>query len=550
MLDHVRSCWLATLTICLLAASVAVAQNNNAAPPAAKPEARNTPDAPADSTTEGSLKVGGQTIEYRAIAGTLTVGCSDPQDAMIGFDGKYLPDASIDFNAKPEDRPATARIFYTAYLEKNPAKNRPITFLYNGGPGSATMYLHMGAFGPMRLVLPQDSAHQEGAPYQIVPNEYSLLDVSDLVFIDAPGTGFSRIYGKEALKSFYGTDPDAHAFDRFIRRFLSKYDRWNSPKYLFGESYGTTRTAILTNLLQRHLDLNGSIFLSQILSFDSSADGPQGNPGTDNGYFLALPSMAATAWYHHRVPNQSANLEPFLKEVEQFTLGAYAAALLQGADLSEAQKKEVAAKLESYTGVPAAYWIKANLRVSGGEFSKELQSEMGLTTGRLDTRYEGPDIDPLSEEAQYDPFGSATSSAYNTAINQYSRDTLKYGENMTYKPSAREAGSFNWDLKHVPPGVGQGWDDSSVNVMPDLAMAMKRNPKLKVLLMGGYYDLGCTYFGATYEDKHLQIPQSLQSNINYRFFQTGHMVYITTPALKELHDATADFIRNTEDGTK
>jgi carboxypeptidase C (cathepsin A) len=407
----------------------------------------------------------------------------------------------------------------------------------------------MGAFGPERLVLPQDSAHQEGAPYQIVPNEYSLLDASDLVFIDAPGTGFSRIYGKDAGKGFYGTDPDAHAFDRFIRRFLSKYDRWNSPKYLFGESYGTTRTAVLTNLLQRHLDLNGSIFLSQILSFDSSADGPQGNPGTDNGYFLALPSMAATAWYHHRVPNQPADLEPFLKEVEQFSLGAYATALLQGANLSEAQKKEVAAKLESYTGVPAAYWIKADLRVSGGEFSKELQSEMGITTGRLDTRYEGPDIDPLSEEAEYDPFGSATSSAYNTAINQYARDTLKYGENMTYKPSAREANGFNWDLHHQPPG-GQGWDDSSVNVMPDLAMAMKRNPKLKVLLMGGYYDLGCTYFGATYEDKHLQIPNSLQSNINYRFFQTGHMVYITTPALKQLHDATADFIKNTEDGGK
>ena len=223
----------ATLTISLVAASLAIAQNNpapSAAKSDGKPEVKNLPDAPADSTTEGSLKVGGQTIEYRAIAGTLTVGSTDPQDAMIGFDGKYLPDATIDLTAKPEDRPATARFFYAAYFQKNPAKNRPITFLYNGGPGSATMYLHMGAFGPMRLVLPQDSAHQEGAPYQIVPNEYSLLDVSDLVFIDAPGTGFSRIYGKDASKAFYGTDPDAHAFDRFIRRFLSKYDRWNSPE--------------------------------------------------------------------------------------------------------------------------------------------------------------------------------------------------------------------------------------------------------------------------------------------------------------------------------
>lgn len=546
MPHRVCSRWFAALTIGFVAASFAIAQNS--AP--AKSEAKNAtqPEVPADSSTEGSVKIGGQAIDYRAVAGTITVGSSDAQDAMIGFDGKYLPDASIDLSAKPEDRAATARMFYVAYLAKNPARNRPITFLYNGGPGSATMYLHMGAFGPERLVLPQDSEHQEGAPYQIVPNEYSLLDASDLVFIDAPGTGFSRIYGKEATKAFYGTDPDAHAFDRFIRRFLSKYDRWNSPKYLFGESYGTTRTAILTNLLQRNLDLNGSIFLSQILSFDSSADGPQGNPGTDNGYFLALPSMAATAWYHHRVPNQPAELEPFLKTVEQYALGPYATALLAGADLPEAQKKDVAAKLESFTGVPAAYWIKANLRVSGGEFSKELQSEMGITTGRLDTRYEGPDLDPLSEEAGYDPFGSATSSAYNTAINEYARSTLKYGENQTYKPSSREPG-VRWDLHHTPPGI-QGWEDSSVNVMPDLSMAMKRNPKLKILLMGGYYDLGCTYFGATYEDKHLQIPQSLQNNISYHFFQTGHMVYITTPALKELHDETARFIHNTENGGK
>lgn len=545
MLHCVRSRWIATLSIGFVAASFAFAQGNGPA----KSEGKNggQPEVPADSITEGSVKVGGQAIDYRAIAGTITVGSSDPQDAMIGFDGKYLPDATIDLSAKPEDRPATARMFYVAYFAKNPAKNRPITFLYNGGPGSATMYLHMGAFGPERLVLPQDSAHQEGAPYQIVPNEYSLLDASDLVFIDAPGAGFSRVFGKEAAKAFYGTDQDAHAFDRFVRRFLSKYNRWNSPKYLFGESYGTTRTAVLTNLLQRNLDLNGSIFLSQILSFDDSADGPQGNPGTDNGYILALPSMAATAWYHHRVPNQPAELEPLLKTVEQYALGQYASALLQGSDLKDDQKKEVAAKLESFTGVPAAYWIKADLRVSGGEFSKELQAEMGITTGRLDTRYQGPDIDPLSEEAEYDPFGSATTSAYNTAINEYARETLKYGENMTYKPSAREPG-WHWDLHHTPPGE-QGWE-GSVNVMPDLAMAMKRNPKLKILLMGGYYDLGCTYFGATYEDKHLQIPQSLQSNIEYKFFQTGHMVYITTPALKELHDETARFIHDTENGGK
>ncbi|MGB6974138.1 MAG: peptidase S10 [Terracidiphilus sp.] len=525
----------------LVAAPLAVAQSSTHAKPDAAQAAPT--EIPPDSVTEGSVTVEGKPIAYRAIAGTLTVGSSEEQDAMIGLDGHYLSDATINTHAKPEAQPATARIFYVAYFQKNPPAHRPITFLYNGGPGSSTMYLHMGAFGPERIVVPQDVTHQEGAPYTIEHNSNSLLDVSDLVFIDAPGTGFSRVYGKDAGKDFFGVDQDAHAFDRFIRRFLSKYDRWNSPKYLFGESYGTTRTAVLTNLLERHLDLNGSIFLSQILSFDDNADDPQGNPGTDNGYFLALPSMAATAWYHHHVPNQPAQLQPWLKSVEQFALGPYASALLQGSNLSEADKKQIADKLESFTGLPAAYWLKADLRVSGGEFSKELQSEMGITTGRLDTRYEGPDIDPLSEQAQYDPFGDALTSPYNTAINQYVRDTLKYGENETYKPSAYGP-DFHWDMRHSPPGL-RGWD-SSTNVMPDLANAMKRNPRLHILLMGGYFDLGCTYFGATYEDKHLQIPASLDKNITYHFFQTGHMVYVTTTALKELHQQTADFIRDTE----
>ncbi|HVC47402.1 MAG TPA: hypothetical protein VND90_09165 [Terracidiphilus sp.] len=543
MMKRIPRTWMVLLAAGLAAAPLAVAQSNTHAKP---DTAKAAPTViPPDSVTEGSVTVDGKPIAYRAVAGTLTVGSTDAQDAMIGLDGHYLSDATVDTHAKPQDQPATARIFYVAYFEKNPSAHRPITFLYNGGPGSSTMYLHMGAFGPERIVVPQDATRQEGAPYTLEPNSNSLLDVSDLVFIDAPGTGFSRVYGKDAGKAFFGVDQDAHAFNRFILRFLSKYNRWNSPKYLFGESYGTTRTAVLTNLLERHLDLNGSIFLSQILSFDDSADDPQGNPGTDNGYFLALPSMAATAWYHHHVPNQPAQLQPWLKSVEQFAVGPYASALLQGSDLSEAGKKQVAEKLESFTGVPAAYWIKANLRVSGGEFSKELQSEMGITTGRLDTRYEGPDVDPLSESAQYDPFTDALTSPYDTAINQYVRQTLKYGENETYKPSAYGP-DFNWDMRHKPPGL-RGWD-SSTNVIPDLAMAMKRNPKLHILLMGGYFDLGCTYFGATYEDKHLPIPASLDKNITYHFFETGHMVYVTTSALKELHQQTADFIRSTENG--
>jgi carboxypeptidase C (cathepsin A) len=512
-----------------------------------KPETRKDSDAkasnaaptPADSVTDGTVTVGGQAIAYQAVAGTLTVGSSDVQDAMIGLDGKYLPDSDIDLPSKLEDQPAVARIFYAAYFKKSAnGTSRPITFLYNGGPGSATMFLHMGAFGPKRVVTP-DGQHQEAAPYKLVDNPYSLIDASDLVFIDAPGTGFSRVIGKEAGKAFFGTDEDARAFDRFIRRFLTKYSRWNSPKYIFGESYGTTRSAVLSRMLQG-VDLNGVVLLSQIFNFDDSADGPEGNPGTDQPYFLALPSMAATAWYHHKVPNQPAQLEPFMREVEQFSLGEYASALLQGADLGADRKKAIADKLAGYTGLPAAYWMKANLRVSGGDFSKELQTEEGITTGRLDTRYQGPDIDPLSKEAEYDPFTNSIQAAYVTAINQYAREELKYGENMTYMPSARQP-DFHWHLAHVPPG-GQGWE-SSVNVMNDLAFAMKRNPKMKVLLMGGYFDLGTLYFGATYEMKHLPIPQNLQSNISYHWFQTGHMVYVNEASLKELHEQTAAFIR-------
>lgn len=502
---------------------------------------------PADSTTEGSVRAGGQTIAYRAVAGTLTVGSSDSQDATLGLDGKVMPDAGVaipDKN-KPDEAPATARLFYTYYAKKAaPGEVRPVTFLYNGGPGSSTMWLHMGSFGPKRVVT-TDAQHDEGAPYRVVENQYSLLDVSDLVFIDAPGTGFSRIMGKDKEKAFWGTDQDAHAFERFIRRFLTKYNRWNSPKYLFGESYGTTRSAVLSNMLQ-NVDLNGVMLLSQIFSFDNSADGPEANPGTDLAYVTSLPSFAATAWYHHKVPGQPGDLQTFLKPVEEYALGEYSSALMQGADLHDARRQAVAQKLESFTGVPAAYWIRADLRVSGAQFAREVQVGEGLTTGRLDSRYQGPAMMPLNSESDYDPFTNSVSSAYAAAINSYVRNDLKFGEQMTYKPSAYGEPGFNWELRHKLP-VG-GRPDSSVNVMHDLAAAMKRNPKMKVMLMGGYFDMGTLYFGSEYEMKHLPMPHSLQSNINYHFFPTGHMVYVNEDGLKGMHDYASAFIKGTETG--
>ena len=512
--------------------------------PAPKPDAGAL--AP-DANSEGTVTTaGGKTIAYTATAGLLKVGATDHQDAMIGLDGKYLPDSGMDLPAKPEDQPATSQMFYTAYFAKgSDIGTRPIVFLYNGGPGSATMYLRMTSLGPVRVQIP-DLGHPVGGPYKIASNPYTLLDAADLVFIDAPGTGYSRVEGKDAMKAFYGVDQDAAAFDRFIRRFLTKYDRWSSPRYLFGESYGTTRDAVLSATLQQHgVDLNGVVFLSQILSFDNSADGSDGNPGTENGFFLALPSYAATAWFHHRVAGQPAQLEPFLNEVEQYALGEYASALLAGADLDPTKKAAVAAKLESYTGVPAAMWIKANLRITGGEFSKYLQDGSDITTGRLDSRYEGPAMDPLSKDADYDPFTESIESSILAAMNTYAHDTLHFGRDMTYKTSAREPG-FHWNMEHHIPG--QGWAGTSTNVSPDLAYVLKVNPHMHALLMGGYFDLGTLFFGATYEMKHLPMPVSLQKNIEYKFFPTGHMVYINDDALHGLHDRTVQFIQASESG--
>ncbi len=503
-----------------------------------------------DSTTENTVTVGGQKIAYKAIAGTITVGYNDAFDSMLGLDGKVLADTGMNPSdaAKPEEAPATARMFYTAYFKKDAAPGtRPVMFFYNGGPGSATMWLHMGSFGPRRVVTP-DTEHQAAAPYTMVDNAYSLLDVTDVIFIDAPGTGFSRIMGKDKEKAFWGIDQDAHAFERFIRRFLTKYDRWNSPKYLFGESYGTPRSAVLSAALQ-NVDLNGIVLLSAILSFDNSIDGPKWNPGVDQAYALGLPTFAATAYYHHKLPTQPAALEPFLAEVEAFTLGEYETALLQGSMLTEAQRNGIAEKLHNYTGLPVAYLLKSNLRVSGGAFTKTLQDPDGTTTGRLDSRYKGPDMNPMSEEADYDPQSNAISSAYTTAINQYMRTELKYGRDWTYKPGAYGDANFSWDLRHQTPGgppVGQG--EGGPNVMGDLAMSMKANPKMHIMLAGGYYDLATPYFEGKYEMHHLPIPQKLQANISYKYYESGHMVYVNEGVLSKFHDDVAAFIRGTESG--
>ena len=534
----------ALLAACLIFAPALLKADDEAtAKPAADKVADKTAEKapPAEVTTQGTVEVSGQKIAYTAITGTLIVGSTDIQDAQLGLDGKPQAGSQLALDAPkdPKDVTPVARIFYVAYFKKDAkAEDRPITFFYNGGPGSSTVWLHMGSLGPKHVVTSGDQ-HLPAAPYKLVDNAYSLLDTSDLVFIDMPGTGFGRLVGKDAEKAFWGVDEDANAFARFIARFITKYNRWNSPKYIFGESYGTTRSAVLANILEnrKNIDLNGVILLSQIFNFTTDIDMPTSNPGVDLPYELALPTYAATAWYHKKLPQQPAALEPFLKDVEEFAMGPYAHALALGTDLSAAEKQQVAEKLHEYTGLPVAYLLKANLRVNGGEFEKTLQDDQDLTTGRLDTRFSGPNLDSLSQGAEYDPQSSAISSAYVSLFNDYVRRDLKYGDGQTYLPMALFGGA-QWNLVHDHNPI-------NLNVSNDLAEALKTNPRLKIMINGGYYDLATPFFAAEYEDKHLPIPQSLAKNIEYDWYESGHMVYVRDESLKQLHDRVAAFIKST-----
>ncbi len=470
---------------------------------------------PQKSITQGSVTVEGKRITYEAIAG------------MLVLKNKL-------------DSP-TITMSYVSYSknDEKDASKRPITFIYNGGPGSATIWLHMGAWGPQRVFL--NDTLRTKAPYKTVNNDYSLLDASDLVFIDAPGTGFGEIVTKEKggageKKDFFGIDQDGRAFADFIREYITEYNRWNSPKFLFGESYGTFRSAVVANLLQNEgVGLNGVILLSQLLSYANMSDIASDHPGDDLPYELALPSFAAVAWYHHQLPNAPSKLEPFLKEVEQFAMNDYALALNKGSLLDSNVFNEIAEKLHNYIGLPVEYLRKANLRVSGPQFEQALLGKKEEITGRLDARFSGSAMDPLSEFAEYDPMDSYIDAAFTSTFNNYVRTELNFGKGMKYK-NYGDVGP--WDFKR------KGYVGFP-NVMNDLAHAMIYNPDLKVMLNMGYFDLGTPYFEGLYEMHHLPMPTSLQKNIEYDFYNSGHMVYLHPESLKLLHDNVVKFINST-----
>ncbi len=466
------------------------------------------------SVTHGVVTVEGNRLRYKAVAGV-----------MVLKNDKGEPYTSMS---------------YFAYIQEGVRNesDRPITFFYNGGPGSSTVWLHMLAYGP-DMVKVGSGTLTAPAPYRMVNNDYSLLDATDMVFVDAPGTGFGRVIGKDkggvgTPKDVYGLEPDAKAFTRFITQYLTRNSRWNSPKFLYGESYGTTRSAVLAGDLEgKSVDLNGIILQSSILNFDLSVDYPQGNPGVNISYATGLPSYAATAWYHHKLPNEPKELGPFLKKVEAFAMGDYLMALNQGDQIDSAAKQKVAQQMHLYTGLPTAYILKANLKVTGGEFAHELLGHSEEVTGRLDSRYTGPAMDPLSQRAYYDPLNSSISSPTVSEFNDYVRNTLDFGKGMVYRPEIY--GSMHWSWKH-------NGRTRTPNVMNDLAQAMKRNPNMKILLTGGYFDLGTPFYAAEFEMHQLPIQPSLQKNISYDFYKSGHMVYLNPESHKRIHDDVARFI--------
>jgi len=476
--------------IAALLLAVAVAKPHPTAAP--NPQERS-------AVTHHHIVAGGRTINYTATAGTL-----------ILKNDKGDPETSV---------------FYVAYTEERAdANSRPVTFLYNGGPGGSSVFLHMGALGPRRISFP-NAAPNAGPPYRLVDNEYSLLDKSDLVFIDAPGTGYSRLMPKIDPKTIYGMDEDAAAFGQFIERYVTLNDRWNSPKFLLGESYGTPRSAMLVDYLQnRNMAFNGVVLLSSVLDFSTIQPGA----GDDLAYAIFVPTEAATRWYHDKSPNKPS-LQSVLDEARAFANGPYTAALMQGDRLPHDQRVAIAGQLSKIIGIDEHYIEQADLRVQPQRFFKQLLRETGETTGRLDSRYRGYDIDVLGDSADYDPSSSGPSPAFQSQFLEYSRNELDWKSDETYK--ALNADIFplwDWTRKST-----FGW--LAPTTSPDLQEAMTTNPRLRVFDGAGYFDMATPFGAAEWTFAHLGLHPDLRSHVTFGYYESGHMVYLHEASLAKFH---------------
>ena len=506
-----RKCLLVlSLSGLVVALSSARADEPDADSPSGEKEAHKDLPIPKESAsvTHHTMTLDGVEIAYTATAGTLHV-------------------------QKGED--TVASVFYVAYTrdDAKAAARRPVTFFYNGGPGSASVWLHMGAFGP-RKVVSANAAPTGPAPFTLADNPYSLLDKSDLVFIDAVGTGFSRIAGKGKPKDFFGVDQDIEAFGKFITRYVTVNHRWNSPKFLFGESYGTLRSAGLVYYLQQQgMDFNGVVLLSSVLNYVTLT-----SMVLDEPYENLLPTFAAVANAHDKLPEKPANLKDFLQTVRDFATGEYAQALSKGADLPPAQADAVAAKLHLYTGLSVRFIKESNLRVSAARFRKELLRDERRTVGRYDGRFEGIDFDAAGEDSSYDPASAGPRGAFVALFGNYVTEDLGYAHEQPYYLRAPELKVADWDLKHkTPEGNSIPW----ANVIGDLSQAMRENPHLHVMSANGYYDLATPFLGTERDLNHMQLDPSLRKNLEITYYPSGHMVYLNPEAHKAFKADLAAF---------
>ncbi len=491
--------------------SLAQAQRRGEAPAEAEGHAAEAaPKVPVPAETKSETKhdwtAGARPVHYTATAGNLVL--------------------------KDDEKGPYVSMFYVAYTEDGAtAKNRPITFLYNGGPGSASVWLHMGSVGPVRVVTESPKATGP-APFQVVPNQYSLIDKSDLVFVDAPQTGFSRVVGKGTVKDVAGVDEDVTAFEKFVIRYITVNQRWNSPKFLFGESYGTPRSAALVARLNNDgVEFNGVTLLSSILNYYVRSPGYDLDPKT------YLPTYASIAWFYNKVPHTGTQME-WIEKAREFSRGPYAAALDQGDLLPKAQFDDIAQKVASFTGLSLDYVKESKLRISPTRFRKELLRGDEAILGRYDARFEGMDMDAAGENPGYDPSDTGISGAYIGAFHNYLQTELKYESNEDYNLQGPGINQ-NWDWTHHPSGMGGygggGRGMPEPDTVLDLSDAMRKNPHLKVFSANGIYDLATPFFGTEHDLSQMMLPEALTHNVRFGYYPAGHMVYLNVEALKEMH---------------
>ncbi|HMO75670.1 MAG TPA: peptidase S10 [Sphingopyxis sp.] len=476
------------------------------APAADKAKAEKPADyEPQVRTTKLSGTFGGQRINYAATVGETIL--------------------------RNKDGVAEAAVVTTSYVKEPRDPNRPVTFLFNGGPGSGSVWLMMGAFGPKRVVIPGDGRDDGAPPYPIVDNPDAPLDVTDIVFIDPPGTGFSHLIGKAKPEDYYGVTQDAKAVAEVIRRWLNDNGRWNSPKYLGGESYGTTRTAAvahqLMNATYNDVAFNGLLLISTVLDFAAGAD----TPGNELAPITNLPSMAVTALYHGKASAPSA--EAFAEEARQWAIGPYASALLKGQKLQGEERAAIRRELSRFTGLSETFLEQADLRVLPSRFYKELLRDRGLTVGRLDSRYTGRDYDSAGERPDNDPSFYGIDASYTAAINSWLRDGLGFRTDREYQSIAGLGRQWDWR-------IGGRDDNAYLNVTPWIGQALRENSGLRVLVAQGYYDFATPFFAAEYALSRTGIPQD---RITYTYYDAGHMMYVRDEDRRKLSDDVRAFIR-------